>query len=52
MKNLAKLKADCILARGLTETYPDNQHYARAYELIQRKIQAMETELFCNIEAE
>ena len=48
MKNLANLKAGCILARGLTKANPGNQHFARDYELIQRKVEAIERVLFCD----
>ena len=47
--NLAQLKANCVLKRLLAEAYPDDKQYERNYELAQRKVQACERELFCDI---
>jgi hypothetical protein len=49
-RTLANLKADCVLIRGLTEAYPNNRHFANAYEFIQRKIETREREVFCDIQ--
>ncbi len=49
MKNLAQLKADCLLARRLSEFYPDNKTYDREYEKAQRLVSAKERETFCDI---
>jgi len=49
MKNLSNLKADCLLARRLSEFYPNNKMYDREYELAQREVSAREREAFCDI---
>jgi len=48
MRTLPQLKADCVAVRNLCEYCP-RQEYVRAYEFVQRKIEAAEMELFCDV---